>query len=91
MKIMNEDNEKLFDALDCIGYVNRKMDFIMLPEEESDEKPFLLMKLKEEIDRALKTYCADKVNAEKVEFYELNKWQLTMDIEVGTHGMLAFG
>ena len=68
---MNIDNEKLYDALDNIAYVNRKNNFMMLPEDKADERPFLLSQLKEQINIAISKYCEDPNNAERVQFYEL--------------------
>ena len=70
---MNIDNEKLYDALDNIAYVNRKGDFMMLPEDPKDEMPFLLFQLKKNIDIAIKKYCEDANNSERADFYGLNK------------------
>lgn len=70
---MTKDNEKLFDALDKITYVNRKDNFMMLPNEEEDEKPFLLSQLKHQLQYAIKEYCKDSANSERVKFYRLDK------------------
>lgn len=70
---MKLDNEKLYDALDKIAYVNRKNNFMMLPEEEADERPFLLSQLKEQINIAISEYANDKKNIERVQFYGLEK------------------
>ena len=70
---MKKDNEKLYDALDNIAYVNRKNNFMMLPEEAEDERPFLLSQLKEQINIAISKYANDKKNAERVQFYGLEK------------------
>jgi len=68
---MNKDNEKLYDALDNIAYVNRKNNFMMLPEESADEEPFLLSQLKEQIDIAIAKYISNDLNSERVQFYGL--------------------
>jgi len=68
---MKLDNEKLFNALDNIAYVNRKNNFMMLPEDKADERPFLLSQLKEQINIAINKYCEDPNNAERVQFYGL--------------------
>ena len=46
---MNIDNEKLFKALDNIAHVNRSDNFMMLPEDQEDEKPFLLSQLQTQL------------------------------------------
>jgi hypothetical protein len=46
---MNIDNEKLFKALDNIAYVNRSDNFMMLPETQEDEMPFLLSQLQQQL------------------------------------------
>ena len=90
---MKLDNEKLYNALDNIAYVNRKNNFMMLPKDEADERPFLLSQLKEQLDIAISEYCKDPNNAERVQFYGLQaeKWKAITDTEVGTLGMWAFG
>ena len=68
---MKLDNEKLYDALDNMAYVNRKNNCMMLPKDEADERPFLLSQLKEQLDIAIIEYCEDPNNAERVQFYGL--------------------
>jgi hypothetical protein len=59
---MNTDNEKLYEALDNIAYVNS---FMMLPENKEDEMPFLLSQLCRQLKKP--------DNKERVEFYRLVK------------------
>ena len=70
---MNTDNEKLYEALDNIAYVNRKSDFMMLPENKEDEMPFLLSQLQKQLQRAIDNYVKEPDNKERVEFYRLVK------------------
>ena len=70
---MNEDNEKLFSALDNIAHVSRSDSFMLLPETEEDERPFLLSQLQTQIKQAIDSYIASPENKERTEFYRLNK------------------
>ena len=70
---MENDNEKLFDALDLIAYVNRSSNFAMLPTDPKDEKPFMLQQLSSQIKKAIKNYIEDPDNEERVSFYRLKK------------------
>ena len=70
---MTDDNEKLFEAASNIGHVIRETSFMMLPEEEPDHRPFLLMNLKQAVDTAVKQYMKDPANAERVEYYRLGE------------------
>ena len=70
---MNIDNEKLFKALDNIAYVNRSDNFMMLPETQEDEMPFLLSQLQQQLQRAVDNYEQKPENKERVEFYRLVK------------------
>lgn len=72
-QLLKVDNDKLFKALDCIAYVNRKANFMMLPEDIDDEKPFLLSQLREQLDAAIAEYCEDSENLERVKYYGLQK------------------
>tara|TARA_R100001510_G_C7651316_1_gene208973 strand:+ start:1301 stop:1525 length:225 start_codon:yes stop_codon:yes gene_type:complete len=68
---MNIDNEKLFEALDCLAYVNRTGCYAQLPTDQADEKPFLLRQIKEQLDTLISEYANDKDNAERVEYFGL--------------------
>ena len=70
---MNIDNEKLFKALDNIAYVNRSDNFMMLPETQEDEMPFLLSQLQQQLQTAVDNYAQKPENKERVEFYRLVK------------------
>ena len=70
---MITDNEKLFEALDKIGHVNRGSSFMMLPEDKEDERPFLLHHLKKQVGVLIKNYVKDPANAERVEYYRLEE------------------
>ena len=56
---MNIDNEKLFKALDNIAYVNRSENFMMLPENQEDQEPFLLAQLQTQLKQAVEKYVSD--------------------------------
>ena len=71
--VMNIDNEKLFKALDNIAYVNRSDNFMMLPETQEDEMPFLLSQLQQQLQRAVDNYAQKPENKERVEFFRLVK------------------
>ena len=68
---MEKDNEKLFDALDLIAYVNRSSNFAMLPSDPKDERPFMLQQLSRQIKTAIQNYMEDPDNAERVDYYKL--------------------
>ena len=68
---MEKDNEKLFEALDLIAYVNRSSNFAMLPSDPKDERPFLLLYLSRQIQTAIHAYMEDSDNAERVDYYKL--------------------
>ena len=70
---MNIDNEKLFKALDNIAYVNRSDNFMMLPENQEDQEPFLLAQLQTQLKQAVEKYVSDPENKERVSFYKLRK------------------
>ena len=70
---MNIDNEKLFKALDNIAYVNRSDNFMMLPEDQEDQEPFLLAQLQTQLKQAVEKYVSDPKNKERVSFYRLRK------------------
>lgn len=70
---MEKDNEKLFDALDLIAYVNRSSNFAMLPSDPKDERPFMLQQLSRQIKTAIQNYMEDPDNEERVSFYQLKK------------------
>lgn len=70
---MNIDNEKLFKALDNIAYVNRSDNFMMLPENQEDQEPFLLAQLQTQLKQAVEKYMSDPENKERVSFYRLRK------------------
>tara|TARA_R100001510_G_C7641048_1_gene198684 strand:+ start:1489 stop:1701 length:213 start_codon:yes stop_codon:yes gene_type:complete len=70
---MNIDNEKLFKALDNIAHVNRSDNFMMLPEDQEDEKPFLLSQLQTQLKRAVDEYVSNPNNEERVKFYKLRR------------------
>ena len=53
---MEKDNEKLFDALDLIAYVNRSSNFAMLPSDPKDERPFMLQQLSRQKKTAIQNY-----------------------------------
>lgn len=68
---MDIDNEKLFEALDRIAYVNREGNFAMLPEDVEDEMPFLLSQLKLQLKKAIDNYISEPKNEERTQFYGL--------------------
>ena len=70
---MNIDNEKLFKALDNIAYVNRSENFMMLPENQEDQEPFLLAQLQTQLKQVVEKYVSDPKNKERASFYKLRK------------------